>query len=149
MKAKHLPAAFLLAALNALVSLLSYSSAYGADSSLMETLEKASPASIKNLFKGTEVYSWKDNGKLVFTILPGTNRIKFADEIKNPKMSVKNVEQLGLYLSKFAPGAEIFIVDNLKNAPCELARLPESMTVRLNQFAHAHGLKLIVFSRQE
>lgn len=81
--------------------------------SFKSTLEKSSTLE-KPLFKGIELYLWELDGKTVWTILPGTNRLKMDAEIRNAKDAIKSKDELEKLLSKLAPGEYVFYKDTTK-----------------------------------
>ncbi|MBA3855291.1 MAG: hypothetical protein C0507_00130 [Cyanobacteria bacterium PR.3.49] len=83
--------------------------------SFKATLEKSSTME-KPMFKGVELYLWELDGKTLWTILPGTNRIKMDAEIRNAKDAIKSKEELEKLLSKLAPGEYIFYKDTTKSS---------------------------------
>jgi len=76
------------------------------------------------MFKGVELYLWHLDGKPVWTILPGTNRLKFDNEIRNATDAIKSKEELEKLLAKLAPGEYVFFKNTLKSedAKSESAR---------------------------
>jgi hypothetical protein len=52
---------------------------------LASTVGAADDLTDQRSFKGWELYAWRDRGDWTFSLLFGTNRIKFCDEVKNPK----------------------------------------------------------------
>lgn len=75
--------------------------------SLKSELELSAPKQTK-CFKGVELYFWHLDGKPVYTLLHGTNRLKTDEEIHNPKEAIKSFSQLGKLLEKLAPGEYVF-----------------------------------------
>ena len=69
----------------------------------------------KPMFKGVELYLWELDGKTVWTILPGTNRLKLDAEIRNAKDAIKSKDELEKLLSKLAPGEYVFYKDTGKS----------------------------------
>lgn len=57
--------------------------------------------------KGWELYSWKSNELWRYSLLPGTNRIKTADEILSNPYSVTGREQLKLIIHQIPSGETI------------------------------------------
>jgi hypothetical protein len=54
-------------------------------------------------FKGVELYSWKSpQGEWLFALLSGTNRLKTAEEVKDPKNHIAGVEELKKALARLA-----------------------------------------------
>ena len=50
--------------------------------------------------KGWELYSWFDSNVWNYSILPGTNRLKTLDEVKENKIQVTGEEKLMMVLNK-------------------------------------------------
>lgn len=92
-------------------------------------------------FKGTEVYPWKLKGELVFTVLPGTNRLKTCDEIRNEKSALK-IDALEKRLSLLDAQEYVFIMDGKRVTGCAIAALPAAMKKRLSKFAESKKLQL-------
>lgn len=92
-------------------------------------------------FKGTEVYPWKLNGQLVFTVLPGTNRLKTCEEVRNAKVAVA-IDQLEKRLSKLDAGEYVFFVTGNRLEGCALAELPAKVKKRLTKFAASKKLEI-------
>src|SRR5215472_6440793 len=76
-------------------------------------------------FKGWELNSWQDGAEWRFSLLGGTNRLKFCWEVKNPKAAL-DLEQVTEALGKLAemeygawagPGT-------LRRGSCPLAQPP-------------------------
>jgi hypothetical protein len=60
-------------------------------------------------FKGMELYSWKDPSRgWIFALLPGTNRLKTEQEIKQKENEILGASQLEQHFSKLAEGEEVF-----------------------------------------
>ena len=80
-----------------LLAILSFTSADG----------NARPA--KPMFKGVELYSWRDspNRQWSFSLLAGTNRNKTLKEIKSPKSVIVGVKELKRRMSDLAVGEHI------------------------------------------
>jgi hypothetical protein len=91
------------------------SSAPALAESFKSTLEKSSTME-KPMFKGIELYLWELNGKTVWTILPGTNRLKMDAEIRNAKDAIKSKGELEKLLAKLAPGEYVFYKDMTKSS---------------------------------
>jgi hypothetical protein len=92
-------------------------------------------------FKGTEVYPWKLNGELVFTVLPGTNRLKSCEEVRNPKAAM-NIAALEKKLAKLDEGEYVFFMGAGQLSGCALAKVPADIKKRLTKFAADKKLQL-------
>jgi hypothetical protein len=78
----------------------------------------------KTCLKGIELYSWKSSDQeWWFSLLPGTNRLKQENEIKNPEVALTGIEELKKRLAHLAPGENVFW-QNLAAEPFP----PESFT---------------------
>ena len=60
------------------------------------------PAQSERASKGWEIYSWRENADWRFSLLYGTNRLKFCSEIRSPE-GVLTLVQLEEGLSRIAP----------------------------------------------
>ncbi len=58
--------------------------------------------------KGWELYIWRKDGDTYFALLPGTNRLKFDDEIS--KAAVKGIDAIKPKLDELKPGQDVFVV---------------------------------------
>lgn len=59
------------------------------------------------LFKGAELYSWRDDGHWRFSLLVGTNRSKSIDEIRAPATTLAGMDELRANLARLAPGETV------------------------------------------
>ena len=68
------------------------------------------PGALRPAFKGVELYSWKDCSSCAwqFALLPGTNRLKTLDEIKEPTRTILGVTQLRQHLLRLPGGENVF-----------------------------------------
>jgi len=80
---------------------------YGVDRICAE--EKAPPRAEKPNFKGTELYCSYDKKakKWSFALLPGTNRLKTAKEVK-AALTITGIDRLKTELAKLAEGDSVF-----------------------------------------
>ncbi|NLV73268.1 MAG: hypothetical protein GXY52_01085 [Chloroflexi bacterium] len=76
------------------------------------------------LTKGWELYTWEDDGQLMYTLLPGTNRAKTLDELISSPRTTADLEQLKVTLSGF-PAGETITWMQLDGGPM---RLPDDAT---------------------
>jgi hypothetical protein len=95
-------------------------------------------------FKGWELYSWMDGTEWRFSLLVGTNRLKFCEEIKNPKgamtldkaeralRELALVEHVSWRDSNFGP----------KDSDCGLAYPPPEIVARLRELCRRLELNL-------
>lgn len=58
--------------------------------------------------KGYELYSWQTQGKWFFSLLPGTNRLKTADEVTSADVRVEGTGAIETELGKLATGESVF-----------------------------------------
>ncbi len=60
-------------------------------------------------FKGVELYSWQDReGTWLFSLLPGTNRLKTESEIKETKNHISSIKELENLFSQLAEGEHVY-----------------------------------------
>lgn len=57
--------------------------------------------------KGRELYSWKTDGQWLFALVPGTNRLKSADEIKQSPDRVTTLPALQERFTNLAEGEQV------------------------------------------
>lgn len=63
----------------------------------------------KPMFKGVELYGWKDSASIWrFSLLPGTNRLKTKDEIVSSSAVIKDIDALKKRLASLAVGENVF-----------------------------------------
>jgi hypothetical protein len=98
---------------------------------LKSELERSAPKQTK-CFKGVELYYWHLDGKPVWTLLYGTNRLKTEEEIHNPKEAIKSLSQLEKLLGKLAPGEYVFFTTGTRTGgkPTPPAKSEESVAVK-------------------
>lgn len=72
--------------------------------------------SFSNSMKGWELYSWKVQNNMVYSILPGTNRMKTTEEIIQNTIRVSSQDSLYLLLDRFAPEEYLFWTGNYSPA---------------------------------
>ena len=88
--------------------------------------ETAAPATQPRIgtqasMKGWELYVWTRDGETHFSLLPGTNRMKTADEIT--KAAVKGIEAIKPRLDELKAGESVFIHGQLpEQRPAEQGR---------------------------
>ncbi len=89
--------------------------------------ETAAPATQPRIgtqasMKGWELYVWIRDGEMHFSLLPGTNRMKTADEIT--KAEVKGIEAIKPKLDELKAGESVFIHGRqlLEQPPAEQGR---------------------------
>ena len=91
-------------------------------------------------FKGSELYAWQDGGDWKFSLLAGTNRIKFCDEVKNPK-DVLDLAQAEAALSRLAKFEWVSLWASADmQRRCGVARPPAEVTARLQRTCERHAL---------
>jgi hypothetical protein len=70
--------------------------------------------SVGKSFKGIELYSWHDSkGNFIFSLMPGTNRIKTATEIRKTENEISGVKALKQRLSQLAKGEQVFWIHDV------------------------------------
>jgi hypothetical protein len=106
--------------------------------------------------KGYELYSWQQDGQWNFTLITGTNRIKYPEEIISGediisetgwiKISVSSVEEIETVLSKLPGNEEVFWSEGLmSSAGVSVMELPpEPIVSDIKEFAAGIGLNLAV-----
>jgi hypothetical protein len=106
--------------------------------------------------KGYELYSWQQDGQWNFTLITGTNRIKYPEEIISGediisetgwiKISVSSVEEIETVLSKLPGNEEVFWSEGLmSSAGVSVMELPpEPIVSEIKEFAAGIGLNLAV-----
>lgn len=63
----------------------------------------------KPQFKGVELYSWKsDKGEWLFSLMPGTNRLKQPDEVKAKAKQIAGVAALKKAMGRLAVNEQVF-----------------------------------------
>ena len=60
-----------------------------------------------HLMKGFELYAWKKDSVVYYTLLPGTNRLKSDEEIFGHETAVKDLSAIKTKLENIAPGEYI------------------------------------------
>lgn len=129
---------------------------------LIDKLTVFTVSKLPRSFKGYELYSWTDKGEWHFTLITGTNRNKFLDEIINEpdyisetgwiNIHVTGDVQLKIALSKLPAGEEIFWLPELRAEGTDFNGLvfgypPETELNGISEFAQQQGLKLSVIGR--
>lgn len=59
--------------------------------------------------KGFDMYAWKKDGNIFFTLLPGTNRIKTLEEIYNIKNAVEGMSAIENKINEIDTGEYVFL----------------------------------------
>ncbi|MBN1514388.1 MAG: HEAT repeat domain-containing protein [Phycisphaerae bacterium] len=124
-----------------------------------ESSGSASPSSrpadrLPRNLKGYELYCWRENGQLRFTLLPGTNRNKLASEIfvpvgqrdgDLPCISVAGLDALHDLLARLPRGKSLVVSAVKRSESDELAHLdtPEDVSARIRAEAERLGLNLV------
>lgn len=97
----------------------------------------------KRAFKGWELYSWQDGKEWRYSLLPGTNRLKFESEIKNPKIS-RNLEEIEGEINQLACGEWLIWEgrgrDQISTAHFSLAYPPRQTVLKLRALCARLGL---------
>jgi len=94
--------------------------------------------------KGFELYSWMEGPEWRFSLLAGTNRLKFCPEVRRPKgaMALEQLEQalrdLGSAQSVFWPGASFLASGD----ECGIAYPPDDIVARIRALCRARDLFL-------
>jgi len=101
----------------------------------------------ERLPKGVELYCTRDekSGQWLFGWLPGTNRLKNAEQVKGA-LRLAGIEKLKDELASFAPGEQVYFIDN--NTPIKprgiAITLPEKKVLEeLRDFCSARQIDFI------
>ena len=89
--------------------------------------------------KGFDLYVWEKDGKIFFTLLPGTNREKTSEEIYDTKNSVEGMSAIENKINEIDSGEYIFLkathidtndleplIDYIKSKKLKITVIPES-----------------------
>lgn len=104
----------------------------------------AKPGTLKG-FKGFEMYSWSTGATWHYSILPGTNRNKTANEVRESGITLTNLTQLESALGKLAPNCEVFwfnIVDGKTSLP-EFSYPHQAVVNEVKKYADRRHIKLV------
>lgn len=95
-------------------------------------------------FKGVELYSWKDtkSGAWQFSLLPGTNRDKPLNEIKNPSRAISGVNLLKERIDRLAEGEEVYWLQSPSRP--ELSYPDDAIVQEIVGFAALRKVKVVV-----
>lgn len=103
----------------------------------------SSQAEKKRAFKGWELYSWQEGTEWRYSLLPGTNRLKFESEIKNPKIS-RNLKEIEAEINQLACGEWLTWEgrgrDQKPTANCSFAYPPRQTVLKLRALCARIGL---------
>lgn len=107
----------------------------------------AAPRAAKPLFKGVELYSWRNRrtGSCHFALLPGTNRNKPVSMVLAQAWRIDSPDELKKRLSRYAPREQIFWhsrVDGPGQVPAEIEfGFPDAKLVK-DLRDHCRGLDI-------
>ncbi len=87
--------------------------------------------------KGYELYSWQEGDQWVFSLLPGTNRLKTLEEIKSSDTRLPGAEALIARLQKIPAGQYV-----TWSSGETLAFPPDEMMRQIEQVCRDQGLIL-------
>jgi hypothetical protein len=93
--------------------------------------------------KGIELYSWRtcSSCEWQFSLLPGTNRSKTAEEVRRPSTAISGVARLEQRLALLAEGEQVFW---FHRSLAELA-YPEPETIAgIVRFAAERNVRVVV-----
>lgn len=104
-------------------------------------------------FKGYELYSWQESGEWHFTLITGTNRNKYVEEIVSTeniisetgwiKIHVTGVDEIKAVMAKLLPGESVFWSEGLMTSIGYTMELPPQAVVsEIEEFAAGIGLDL-------
>lgn len=94
--------------------------------------------------KGFELYSWMDGAEWRFSLLVGTNRLKFCPEVRHPKaaMTLEQLEQalrdLASAESVFWPGASFLASGD----ECGITYPPDEIVARIRALCRERDIFL-------
>jgi hypothetical protein len=93
--------------------------------------------------KGYELYSWRENGEWFFALLPGTNRSKYAAEIKNAEMKVAGVDAAIRLVKRIPKGDYLFWTADSPACPDWTNEMPSADEVeKIKSAAKENGVIL-------
>jgi len=109
-------------------------------------------------FKGYELYSWQKAGEWHFTLITGTNRSKYMEEIVSEedviseigwiKVHVIGIEEIKTVMAKLPPGESVFwyagLMESVSGTDLVLDYPPQSVISEIEEFAAGLGLELVV-----
>jgi tRNA(adenine34) deaminase len=101
------------------------------------------PRASSPAFKGIELYSWRtcSSCEWQFSLLPGTNRSKTAEEVRRPSTAISGVARLEQRLALLAEGEQVFW---FHRSLAELA-YPEPETIAgIVRFAAERNVRVVV-----
>lgn len=97
-------------------------------------------------FKGTELYSWKDEGdKWVFTLRHGTNWIMPEEIVKNIAGQIRSVEGLSNAFARLSLGESVFWIHRVPGFEYP----PEATIERIKEVAREAEINLYVEQRDK
>lgn len=100
----------------------------------------------KPRFKGVELYSWKEReGKWVFALLDGTNRLKTEEEVKGAKNRCDGVEKLRSALGRLAVEEQVLWAHPIEGFEFP----PESNRKEIKKAAEAAKINLTISTGQD
>ena len=70
--------------------------------------QRSTDASARPAFKGIELYSWEEDEKWYFALVPGTNRIKTYAEISSADVRIQGMRALEQALDRLPEGEQVF-----------------------------------------
>ncbi|MEA2008629.1 MAG: hypothetical protein U9O54_05875 [Chloroflexota bacterium] len=96
-------------------------------------------------FKGMELYSWQnDGGDWMFSIMPGTNRLKTVSEVKGNSLSLRGVKTKFCQMAK---AEQVFWMASAQNPAMGEAQAfpypPEVIATEIETFANTCGVELV------
>lgn len=109
-------------------------------------------------FKGYELYSWQKEGEWHFTLITGTNRSKYMEEIVSEedviseigwiKVHVIGIEEIKTVMAKLPSGESVFwyagLMESVNGTDIVLDYPPQSVISEIEEFAAGLGLELVV-----
>ena len=96
--------------------------------------------------KGTELYSWKDEGgEWVFALLYGTNWIKPEAYVKNTADQIRSVEDLNIAFARLSLGESVIWIHRVSGFEYP----PEAAIERIKELARKAEISLHVERREK
>lgn len=96
-------------------------------------------------FKGWELYTWSEGGEWRFSLLIGTNRFKFCNEIRDPRGAM-SLEQTEDALRRLAEIEQVYWLGPLSAAQrerCGVEYPASEIVARIRMLSRERGLHLV------
>ncbi len=92
--------------------------------------------------KGYELYTWQSGGRWWFSLLTGTNRAKTIEEVTDPNLALKGVEDLETQLSYLAEGEFVTWLPLPSGENPEIP--PRELLEEIRAFCESRGLVCVL-----